>query len=228
MSLEERDDTRIECCKVLREKREELKKKSNLDTTVYLLFTKADRSVYCYWNNLMVGLGHTTRASVYGNFSINMKGLLKRMFTAYIESFKTLHDNCAVTFTADNLSDDDLLKAVESLTKDDNIEAGMNPALGDRNIALQRLYEFYVDYFMNPARFSLVVDRVAYDMSYGNPELKQKLTAIYNGTLRYDGAMRKLQYLFQDFFGSADFRRILIEELDSVMTDMVNKAFIVI
>ena len=75
------------------------------------------RSVYCYWNNLMVGLGHTTRASVYGNFSINMKGLIKRMLTAYIESFKTLHDNCAVTFTADNLSDDELLKAVESLTK---------------------------------------------------------------------------------------------------------------
>ena len=385
MSLEERDDTLTECCKVLREKREELKKKSNLDTTVYLLFTKADRivenlinkknegglyidqttydnninaviedikammdkysdmipkeevgwlsmrylkdsyilksltdeslrrnfepeglfekivdfsmktlkstlpkgvtdplfvtalepdmpavqvsvdsmkicaiidemqyalsedvstvngyvitdktprlhgrSVYCYWNNLMVGLGHTTRASVYGNFSINMKGLIKRMLTAYIESFKTLHDNCAVTFTADNLSDDELLKAVESLTKNDNIEAGMNPALGDRNIALQRLYEFYVNYFMNPARFALVVERVAYDMSYGNPELKQKLTAIYNGTLGYDGAMRKLQYSFQDFFGSEDFRRILIEELDSVMTDMVNKAFIVI
>lgn len=186
------------------------------------------RSVYCYWNNLMVGLGHTTRASVYGNFSINMKGLIKRMFTAYIKSFKTLHDNCAVTFTADNLSDDELIKAVESLTKNDNIEAGMNPALGDRNIALQRLYEFYVDYFMNPVRFAFVVDRVSYDMSYGNPELKQKLTAIYNGTLGYDGAMRKLQYSFQDFFGSEDCRRILIEELDSVMTDMVNKAFIVI
>lgn len=120
--------------------------------------------------------------SVYGNFSINMKGLIKRMFTAYIKSFKTLHDNCAVTFTADNLSDDELIKAVESLTKNDNIETGMNPALGDRNIALQRLYEFYVDYFMNPVRFAFVVDHVSYDMSYGNPELKQKLTAIYNGT----------------------------------------------
>ncbi len=385
MSLEERDDTLTECCKVLKEKREEIRKKSNLDTPVYLLFTKADRivenlinkrnegglyidqttynnninavledvkammdkysdmipreevgwismrylkdsyilealtgksirrnfepeglfekivdfsmktlrsilpkgvtdplfvtalepdmpavqvsvdsmkistiigemqyalskdvstvngyvitdktprlhgrSVNCYWNNLMVGLGHTTRASVYGNFSINMKGLLKWMLTAYIKSFKTLHDNCAVKFTADNLSDDELMKAVKSLTKNDNIEAGMNPALGERNIALQQLYEFYVDYFMDPARFALVVDRVAYDMSYGNSELKQKLTAIYNGTPGYDRAMRKLQYSFQDFFGSEDCRRILIEELDSVMTNMVNKAFIVI
>lgn len=186
------------------------------------------RSVYCYWCNLMRGLGHTTKASVYGNFSINMKGLLKRMLITNIESFKTLHDNCAVTFTADNLSDDELTQAVVYLTENNNIEAGMNPVLGDRNIALQRLYEFYVDYFMNPAKFALVVDRVAYDMSYGHPELKQKLTAVYSGTPGYDGAMRKLQYSFQDFFGSEDFRRILIEELGSVMTEMVNKAFIII
>jgi len=46
-----------------------------------------------------------------------MKGLLKWMLTAYIKSFKTLHDNCAVKFTADNLSDDELMKAVKSLTK---------------------------------------------------------------------------------------------------------------
>lgn len=186
------------------------------------------RSVYCYWVNLILGLGHTTRASVYGNFSINMKGLLKRMLLAYLGSFKTLHDNCAVTFTADNLSDDELITAVESLTNNDNIEAGMNPALGDRNIALQRLYEFYVDYFMNPARFALIVDRVAYDMSYGNPELKRKLNAIYYGASGYDEAMRKLQYSFQAFFGSDDFRRILIEELDTVMTEMVNKTIIAI
>lgn len=185
------------------------------------------RSVYCYWVNLTLGLGHTTRASVYGNFSINMKGLLKRMLTAYIGSFKTLHDNCAVTFTADNLSDNDLITAVESLTNNDNIEAGMNPALGDRNIALQRLYEFYVDYFMNPSRFALVVDRVAYDMSYGNPELERKLNNIYYGVSGYDEAMRKLQYSFLAFFGSDDFRRILIEELDSVMTEMINKAIVV-
>lgn len=385
MSLEERDDILTECCKALREKREELKKKSNLDPSVYLLFTKADRivenlinkrnggelyisqttyndnidevikdimgmmdrfsgmipkeevgwlsmryledsyivkaikeeslrrnfkpeglfekivdfsmktlkstlpkgvkdpifvtvtdpdkqavqvfvdsmristiidqmqyalsedpstvngyvitdktprlhgrSVYCYWVNLTVGLGHTTRASVYGNFSINMKGLLKRMLSAYIGSFKTLHDNSAVTFTADKLSDDELITVVESLTNNDNIEAGMNPALGDRNIALQRLYEFYVDYFMNPARFALVVDRIAYDMSYHNRELRKKLSIIYNMTPGYDEAMRKLQYSFQAFFGSDDFRRILIEELDTVMTEMVNKTIIAI
>lgn len=180
------------------------------------------RSVECYWGKLQKGLGHTTWANVYGNFSINMKGLLRRMLTTYMGSFKTLQDHCAVALAADNLSDDELRKAVKFLTKNDD------PALGDRNSALERLYGFYQDYFMTPTRFGLVVDRVAFDMSYGNDELKKKLHAIYCQTPGYDRAMRKLQYYFRDFFGNEDFRRILAEELGSVMTDMVNKAFLVI
>lgn len=73
-----------------------------------------------------------------------------------------------------------------------------------------------------------LIDRVAYDLSYGNPELKQYLTNIYNSTPGYDGAMRKLQASFKSFFGSDDFTRILVTELNQVMTEMVNKAFIII
>lgn len=98
------------------------------------------------------------------------------------------------------------------------------PRLHDRSVDC---YEFYVDYFMNPARFALVVDRVAYDMSYGNLELERKLNDIYYGASEYDEAMRKLQYSFLAFFGSDDFRRILIEELDSAMTEMISKAIVV-
>ena len=102
------------------------------------------RSVYSYWNNLIIGLGHTTKASVYGNFSINMKGLLKRMLGNAFASFAKFDDNCAVKFTADNLDDDVLMDVLKTLFGSDDIEAGLNPALGEKNIALQRLYEFYV------------------------------------------------------------------------------------
>lgn len=386
LSLEERDDTLAECCKALIEKKEELKKKSNLDTTVYVLFTKADRkvenlinkrnegglyidekiyldnindvigeiddmvneyvnqlpqqeygwlsmrylkdsyilkslkdedehkhnfepeglferivdysmktlrstlpdgvenplfitaiepdkpaiqvkvdpeklkseiknmqhslhdvkdivngyvidertprlhgkSVSVYWNNLIIGLGHKTRASVYGNFEINMKGLLKRMLNNELSSFITFDNNSAVTFTADNLEDDVLMEAVKTLLGTDDIEVGMNPALGQRNIALQKLYEFYVDYFMDESRYASLIDRVAYDLSYGNPDLKQLLTKVYNYTPGYDKAMRKLQFTFKAFFGSDDFIKTLITEFNWAMTEMVNKTFIVI
>lgn len=186
------------------------------------------RSVYSYWNNLIIGLGHTTKASVYGNFSINMKGLLKRMLGNAFASFAKFDDNCAVKFTADNLDDDVLMDVLKTLFGSDDIEAGLNPALGEKNIALQRLYEFYVAYFMDESRFASLIDRVAYDLSYGNPELKQYLTNIYNNTPSYDGAMRKLQISFKSFFGSDDFTRIFVTELNQVMTEMVNKAFIII
>lgn len=186
------------------------------------------RSVSTYWHNLSIGLGHTTKASVYGNFSINMKGLLKRMLTNAFASFSKFDESSAVTFTADNVTDDVLIDVLKILLDNDDIGIGMNPALGEKYIALQRLYEFYVDYFRNESRFASLIDRVAYDLSYGNPELKQHLTKIYNCTPGYDGAMRKLQSSFKEFFGSDNFTRILISELNQIMTDMVNKLFIVI
>lgn len=186
------------------------------------------KSVYVYWSNLAIGLGHTTRASVYGNFSINMKGLLKRMLAKSFVSFAKFDENSAVKFTADNLEDDVLMEVLRTLFENNNIEVELNSALGERNIALQRLYEFYVDYFMDPSRYAALMDRVAFNLSYGNPELKQKLTKIYNETPGYDGAMRKIQRSFKEFFGSDEFTRIFISELNQVMTEMINKAFIII
>lgn len=126
------------------------------------------------------------------------------------------------------LEDDVLMEVVRTLTANNDLEAGLNPALGEKNIALQRLYEFYVDFFRDESRFATLIDRIAYDLSYGNPELKQVLTNIYNNTPGYDGAMRKLQSYFRAFFGSDVFTKILISELNQVMTEMVNKSFIII
>lgn len=186
------------------------------------------RSVSTYWYNLTVGLGHTTRASVYGNFSINMKGLLKRMLSQSFGAFDIFDKNAAITFTADNLNDNALQEVMSNLLETNDIAIGLNPALGDRNICLQRLYEFYKEYFRNPSRFAFLIDQVAYDMSYGNKEIKQKLINTYNSVPGYDGAMRKLQATFQEFFKSDDFARILIEEFESVMMNMANKIFITI
>lgn len=186
------------------------------------------KSVYTYWNKLTIGLGHTTKASVFGNFSINMKGLLRKILTDTFVSFAKFDENRAVTFTADNLADDALIDVLKVLLAGDNIETGMNPALGEKNIALQRLYEFYIDYFMDVSRFASVIDSAAYDLSYNNPELKQYLSNIYNHTPGYDEAMRELQRSFNAFFGSNNFTRILINELNQIMSSMVNKLFIVI
>ncbi len=186
------------------------------------------RSVACYWNNLAIGLGHTTRASEFGNFSINMKGLLKRILSNTFDSFTKFDEKSAVKFTANNLNDDGLTELAKALLGSNGIMVGLNPALGERNIALQRLYEFYKEFFNDVSRFASLMDRVAYNLSFGNPELRRELINIYNGTPGYDGAMRKLQEYFCLFFGSTNFARILVAELNQLMTDMVNKSFIII
>lgn len=186
------------------------------------------RSVVTYWHNLAIGLGHITHASVYGNFAINMKGLIKRMLRDIFPSFATLDKNNVITFTADNLTDEVLLDVFKSLLETDDLTTGFNPALGERNIALQRLYDFYLQFFMNEYRYSSLLDRVAYNLSYGNKEVKQMLTAVYEYTPGYDKTMRNLQESFKTFFESPTFERILVEELAKNMTDMVNKSFITI
>lgn len=186
------------------------------------------RSVTCYWNKLTIGLGHTTRASVYGNFSINMKGLIKIILYNAFSSFAKFDEKSAVKFTANNLEDDILTEVLIVLLGSSEIKVGLNPALGERNIALQRLYEFYKEFFNDASRFASLIDRVAYDLSFGNPELKRYLIKIYNDTPGYDGAMRKLQSSFKMFFGSEHFTRIFVAELNKLMTEMVNKSFIII
>lgn len=186
------------------------------------------RSVACYWNNLAIGLGHKTRASVYGNFSINMKGLLKRILYNAFASFTKFDENSAVKFTANNLEDDVLTEVLKTLLENNEMKLESNPALGEREMVLQALYEFYKKFFNDASIFALLIDRVAYDLSFGNPELKSRLTKIYNNTPSYDGAMRNLQAYFNSFFGSEDFTRILVDELNQLMTEMVNKSFIII
>ena len=48
-------------------------------------------------------------------------------------------ENSAVKFTADNLDDDVLMEVLKTLYGNCDLEAGLNPAMGERNIALGRM-----------------------------------------------------------------------------------------
>lgn len=181
------------------------------------------RSVSTYWNKLQDGLGHTTHASVYGNFSINMKGLLRRVVTSILGSYATLNESGAVQLTAENLDDSSLRDIVQHL-----LGKGDPQNMIDREHALERLYEFYGTYFTEENRFALIVDRVCYNLSYGNKDVKRYLRDIYNVCPGRDSTMRKLQASFKELFKSDNFVNILIFELNQTMSEMVNKSFIVI
>ncbi len=186
------------------------------------------RSVNLYWNRLGVGLGYRTNAHVYGNFNINMKGLIKRVINDNFASFDVFDNQHAVSFKAKNLDDNIFKEAMQELFGEGDLATGMNPALGDKAINEQRLYEYYCKFFKDPERYASLVDKVAYSLSYGNPEVRDLLHKIYFGTEGYDPAIRRLQETFKAFFGSAEFADILVSEFEKNISEMVNKLFIVL
>ena len=185
------------------------------------------RSVCSYWKQLSKGLGHSTRSYIYGNFSINMKGLLKRILLTEFPMFEVFNTTRAIELNVENLNDDMLKKIIETISHSES-DFEINSIIGERNIVLKRLYNFYTTYLAEESRFASLIDRVAYNLSYGNPTWKQEITKVYNRYNGYDQAMRKVQERFKEFFGSENFQKILVDELSQGMTEMINKTLVII
>ncbi|WP_394897793.1 hypothetical protein [Clostridium butyricum] len=203
--------------------------------TINSKYRLSPRSVSCYWAKLKRGIGHTTNASVYGNFSINMKGMLSSILHKYIQEIDNLYSTGAVSTITDNLCDNELQKIIERFDPEGKYKkealVGINPSilesLSDKAIQDQIVYYVFKSYFKEPYGYYRIIDKVAYNLSYGNEIIKEKLVDEYNSYYDYDISMRKLQEKFKEIFESDEFREILADELGKGMTELVNKMIIV-
>jgi hypothetical protein len=195
------------------------------------------RSVVAYWNKLKIGLGHTTKANVFGNFSINMKGMLSSVLNRTIPDFITLYEAGVISTTADNLKDEELQALVNAMDPEEEYRDmafySINPALvnawSDREKNTQVLHLIFRTYFAQSGRYAMVMDRVAYQLSYGNNIIKDMLNQIYNSPDSYDEIMRDMQMTFKnDIFEEGMLKTLFINELNATMTELVNKMFITI
>ena len=141
--------------------------------------------------------------------------------------FEVFHTTSAIELNVDKLNDAMLNEIMETISNSEP-DFEINPIIENRNIVLQRLYYFYTKYLAEESRFASLIDRVAYNLSYGNPTWKQEITKVYNGYNGYNQAMRKVQEKFKDFFGSENFQKILVDELSQGMTEMINKTLVII
>ena len=139
------------------------------------------RSVVRYYENLQIGLGYTTNAYVYGNFSINMKGMLKKVLENKIPDFLILYQSEVIKTLADNMDDVELDKVIAELDENEQITqfafADINPAIFDdlplRVKKIQKLHLIFRHYFGSSDKFYMVIDRVAFNLSYGNDTIKK-------------------------------------------------------
>lgn len=205
----------------------------------YIIITKYKihgKSVVAYWDKLHIGLGHSTKASVYGNFSINMKGLLNKVLTTCLKSIDELYQNNAVSTLVDNLSEQEVERLLELLVVSPELENkafnGWNPDLVDKcdsmNRSVQLLHFKLREYFNNTSRYYSIIDRVAFQLSFGNKYINDLLVKAYNEKYCYDFSIRNVQKCFFNIFQSEEFKHIIVNEFRNVMTDMINKLFIAI
>lgn len=195
------------------------------------------RSVIKYYNNLRIGLGYHTRAYVYGNFSINMKGMINRVLLSNIPDFASLYKIEVVKTLADNMAECEIDRLVKAFDNNDAIAesafAHINPVIFDglpsKIRKLQKLHLVFRHYFTSTEKYYMVMDKVAFNLSYGNSDVKALIDKIYfDDSLTYDEIIRKMQMEFYDMFASPKFADIVAKEIGNAMTELVNKMFIVI
>lgn len=199
-------------------------------------YTLSGRSVNAYWRKLSQGLGHKTNATVYGNFSINMKGMLNKILTQNIVNLVYLYQEQAIHTVVDNLSEEELNKLVVAMNSDGGFSEdafdGINPELvakmsiSEKN--MQVLHNIFRKYFETTGKYYMVMDRVAFQLTYGNSKIQKLLINTYNQPIGYDETMRKLQKLFKAIYANNEFGHIILEEIGKVMTELINKMFITI
>ncbi|MDR1549514.1 MAG: hypothetical protein LBT06_13130 [Hungatella sp.] len=158
------------------------------------------RSVQTYYSRLQQGLGHTTRANVYANFSINMKGVILRSLLRTYPDINSLCDK-TLKINTENVSDDSKAQISEMIAN-----GSAATIMGNRYLS--------------------VLDVAAFRLSYTNEEVRKLIDEIYYAPISYDESMKRMQKKYQEFFLSERFTEILVNELESAMTLVLNKSFI--
>ena len=192
------------------------------------------RSVVCYYGNLRQGRGYTTHAKVYGNFSINMKGLLLSMLRQYIPQFTTLYTAKVIKTITSNLGEGDLERLVQKMDIDGTLAEralkDVNPVLIEREEDRynQVLHYIYKDYFEKSDKYYSVIEKVAKNLSYSNKWIGDQIDEIYQLPISYDETIRVMQQRFLEIFKTDHFCELISNEIGKAMTEMANKMFIII
>jgi type IV secretory pathway ATPase VirB11/archaellum biosynthesis ATPase len=72
-------------------------------------------------------------------------------------------------------------------------------------------------------KYNMVMDKVAFYLSYGNERIRKLIDRVYKKSINYDKTMREMQETFREKFATKWFADIIVEEIGKAMTDIVNK-----
>ena len=154
-----------------------------------------------------------------------------------VPDFLSLYETEAIKTLATNMEEVELDKMIEELDSNEEITksafADINPAVFDglpsRARKIQKLHLIFRHYFASSEKYNMVIDRVAYNLSYGNPVIRKMVDDKYNQPfITYDQTIREMQQNFLKYFASDDFAKVVSTEMGNAMTELVNKMFVII
>ena len=94
---------------------------------------------------------------------------------------------------------------------------------------IQKLHLIFRHYFAASEKYNMVIDKVAFNLSYGNKIIRNMVDQKYNEPyITYDQTIRDMQENFIKFFSSERFADMLTTEISNAMTEIVNKMFVII
>ena len=171
---------------------------------------------------------------MYGNFSINMKGMILNLLRQYLPEFMTMYNAKAIKTVTDNIGLADLEKIIKAMDVDGSLSEDalkdVNPALveSQKDRDNQVLHYIFKNYFTSGDKYYLVIDKVAKKLSYSNKWVSEQIDEIYQRPISYDETIRMMQKRFLEIFETKEFSELIVKEIEKAMTEIANKMFVVI
>ncbi|MEK4701975.1 hypothetical protein MKX47_20980 [Solibacillus sp. FSL R7-0668] len=178
------------------------------------------RAVSTYWSKLTYGEGHKTRANVYANFNLNMKGLIRKVMLN--ESFKNILIN-SIELDLSNVGESEIVNIATYFNKQGLLD---NEEIDQVIAYLEILVKNYFE--NNIYQYYSILDQVAYKASYANPYIRKSLEEAYYRYMSYDNSLREVQKEFYKLFSEKEFLIIVQKEFEKELTGTINKLFVAI
>jgi glycerol-3-phosphate dehydrogenase len=165
-----------------------------------------------------------------------MKAMLNKVLCNSISDFATLYESEVVSTLVDNLEESEIDRIIEAFDSNREITefafADINPAiftgLPPKVRQSQKLHLIFRHYFNSSEKYYMVMDKVAFNLSYGNKRIQNTIDKIYTKPISYDATIREMQDTFKKIFATQAFTDIIAEEIGVAMTELINKMFIII
>lgn len=195
--------------------------KGILDEAVYFHST-----ISTYYYKLKNGQGHTSRAKVYDNISINMKMLIWSALSNHNLNINEILNKGSLDILFDNLEDKEIYNILRKINLDSKLVV---KSTADEQ--KETLKKYYLDLIINNIGWIeyQVLNRVSMNLSYDNEYIKAQIDEIYfKPGISYTETFKRMQSKFREIFASEHFKKMLCEEIGTVVSEIINRGFVVI